>query len=146
MRRLVASLLVLLLGAAPAAATATFDRLPGPYPAEVLSVVDGDTLKVRVAIWLGQTVETHVRLDGLDTPELRGKCETERDAAKAAREALGALIGPGPVLLADVRADKYGGRVIARVTAADGHDIAALLIAKGHGRAYGGAARGGWCG
>ncbi len=29
------------------------DRLAGPVPAEVLSVIDGDTIEVRAVIWLG---------------------------------------------------------------------------------------------
>ena len=37
------------------------DVLAGPVPAEVVRVVDGDTLLVRAEIWLGQTVEVDGR-------------------------------------------------------------------------------------
>ncbi|MFC5354802.1 thermonuclease family protein [Azospirillum himalayense] len=52
--------------------------LPGPIPAEVLEVLDGDTLLVRATIWLGQVVETHIRVDGLDAPEIRSHPNRQR--------------------------------------------------------------------
>ena len=46
--------------------------LPGPIAADVIKVIDGDTLPVRARIWLGQEVEINVRLADVDTPELCG--------------------------------------------------------------------------
>ncbi|PKQ09044.1 MAG: nuclease [Alphaproteobacteria bacterium HGW-Alphaproteobacteria-12] len=122
------------------------ERLAGPVQAEVVRVIDGDTLVVRARIWLGQSVETHVRLAGIDAPELRGKCEREKMEARAAREALAALVATGPVALSAIKAGKFGGRVIARVGTASHEDAASALIAGGHVRAYEGGARAGWCG
>ncbi|MFA5121700.1 thermonuclease family protein [Zavarzinia sp.] len=122
------------------------DAMPGPFTAEVISVVDGDTLEVRVPIWLGQEVVTRVRLSGVDTPELHGDCDDERRKAQAARDRLSELVRSGTVTLRDVRYDKYGGRVLAIVSTADGRPIADLLIASGLARAYDGRARSGWCG
>ena len=98
-----------------------------------------------MALWLGQTVETHVRLTGIDTPELRGKCDREREKAEAARTALIGLLGDGPVALSDIETDKFGGRVRARLASATHRDVAQALIAGGHARAYDGGARAGWC-
>ena len=137
------AILVLLSGLLPVHAV---ERLAGPVEAEVVRVVDGDTLVARARIWLGQTVETHVRLAGVDAPELRGKCAAEKARALAAREALARLVGAGPVLLADIESDKYGGRVLARIATGAGDDVAAALVAGGYVRAYGGGARSGWCG
>ena len=120
-------------------------RLAGPVEAEVLRVIDGDSLVVRARIWLGQTVETHVRLTGIDTPELRGKCDREREKAEAARTALIGLLGDGPVALSDIETDKFGGRVRARVGSATHPDVAQAMIATGHARAYDGGRRAGWC-
>ncbi|MEX1154520.1 thermonuclease family protein [Parvibaculum sp.] len=131
-----------LLSAAPALAV---ERLAGPVEAEVVRVIDGDSLVVRARIWLGQTVETHVRLSGIDTPELRGKCVEERDRAAAARAALAALLGTGKVALSDIEADKFGGRVRARLASGAHDDVAQAMIAGGHARAYEGGARAGWC-
>ena len=60
--------------------------LSGPVPARLVRVVDGDTVVVRARIWLGQEVEIHVRLAGIDAPELRGKCARERALAVRARD------------------------------------------------------------
>jgi endonuclease YncB( thermonuclease family) len=78
----IAVLAVALIGGA--AADARPPILPGPIPAEVLEVVDGDTLTVRALIWLGQVVETNVRVDGIDTPEIRARCDRERKLAAEA--------------------------------------------------------------
>jgi micrococcal nuclease len=118
--------------------------LPGPIPAQVVSVYDGDTITVRARIWLGQEVETKVRLDGIDTPELRGKCEGEKALAKKARDFLTDLAG-STVTLRDIRYGKYAGRVVAKVFTESGEDIVASLIHAGHGRAYSGGKRQGWC-
>lgn len=61
------------------------DPLPGPIPAEVIKIVDGDTVKVRAHIWVDQTVEISVRLRGIDAPELyRPKCAAEKTLARTA--------------------------------------------------------------
>ena len=49
------------------------------------------------------------------------------------------------VTLWDIRYDKFGGRVLARVETASGADLAELLIAAGLGLAYDGGAREPWC-
>ncbi|NUB15929.1 nuclease [Azospirillum brasilense] len=116
---LLSTLLVpLLAGTVQAAPPA----LPGPIPAEVLEVLDGDTLLVRATIWLGQVVETHVRVDGLDAPEMRARCPRERELAETARDHARRLIGAAPVRLLDIQPDKYGGRGRARVVAVGGDD------------------------
>ncbi|RJF89633.1 nuclease [Oleomonas cavernae] len=122
------------------------DAMPGPFTADVLEVVDGDTLEVRVMIWLGQEVVTRVRLVGIDTPELRGDCDDEKRKAAAARDLLARLVAGGTVTLRDVRYDKYGGRVLALVSTADGRALTDQLIAAGLARPYDGKARVGWCG
>ncbi len=144
MRAYLAALLALSAALFPSAAVAA-ERLAGPVEAEVVRVIDGDSLVVRARIWLGQTVETHVRLAGIDTPELRGKCAEEKERAAAARDALALLVGHSPVRLSDVETDKYGGRVLARVATLRHGDLALALIAGGHARAYEGGARNGWC-
>jgi endonuclease YncB( thermonuclease family) len=121
------------------------DTLPGPITGEVVRVIDGDTLVVRAHIWLGQLVETNVRIEGIDAPELNGRCLEEIAMAKRARESLIALVGAEPVSLGSIRHDKYGGRVIARVTSRAGADLAESLVKVGLARRYDGATREGWC-
>ena len=137
--------LAFLLCVLPGAVQATPPALPGPIPAEVLEVLDGDTLLVRATIWLGQVVETHVRVDGLDAPEMRARCPRERELAESARDHARRLIGAAPVRLLDVQADKYGGRVRARVLTTGGADLSAALIEAGLARPYHGERRQPWC-
>jgi endonuclease YncB( thermonuclease family) len=120
--------------------------LPGPVPAEVRRALDGDTLEVSARIWLGQQVETKVRLYGIDAPELHGDCEEERAKARAARAWLEARVAGSAVRLVDVRFDKYGGRVLARVLDGEGRDVGAALVSEGLARAYDGRRREPWCG
>ena len=134
------ALAVLAAGEAPAA-----ERLAGPFPAEVLRVIDGDTLAVRVPVWLGQELDVHVRLRGIDTPEVHGKCRRERDLAAEATALLAKAATP-QVTLRNVEGDKYFGRVEADVTAAGGADLSATMLASGLARPYDGGKRGEWCG
>ncbi len=120
------------------------ETLEGPYEAAVVQVVDGDTLRVRARIWLGTDVELLVRIDGIDTPEIRGKCAREKELAARARALTESLVAGGAVRLHDVRYGKYAGRVVARVVVG-GEDIADLLLAAGLAHAYGGGAREPWC-
>ena len=112
----------------------------GTIPADVLCVVDGDTLKVRANVWIKQNIETNVRISGIDTPELKGKCEKERkDAIKAKNRVLSLLKmnpkknicneqGKAKVFLKKIKNDKYGGRTIAKIETMDGTDIATVLL------------------
>ena len=114
-------------------------------PADVVSVYDGDTIKVEALHWPGHTWSGSVRLLGVDTPELRGKCPEEKAAAIAAREFVKSILGIH-VLLHDVKLGKYAGRVLASIQTETGVDLAEMLIEHGHARRYDGGARSGWCG
>ena len=127
--------LVLALGASGAAQT---------YPASVTRVIDGDTVVATVTVWPGLTWTGSIRLDGIDTPELRGRCPEERSAARAAREALVAQLDGWTVTVQDPTHGLYAGRVVATVWA-DGADVGQTLIAAGHARPYAGGTREGWC-
>lgn len=122
---------------------AASETLPGPYPAVVVSVYDGDTFTARVRVWFGQDVTVTVRLAGIDAPERRGKCKAEIEAAEKARAHLAALLKTTHVVLLDVARDKYG-RTLAHVTVPEG-DVSELMLASGLVRPYHGEARQGWC-
>ncbi|MEO5335303.1 MAG: thermonuclease family protein [Magnetospirillum sp. WYHS-4] len=128
-----------------AAASGLRGPVPGPVEARVVRVMDGDTLLVRARPWVGVEVETRVRILGIDAPELHGACEEERRLAAKAKDLLEASVAGGPVFLHEVRDDKYGGRVLARVATAAGTDCAQTLIGAGLARPYGGRKRQPWC-
>ena len=56
------------------------------YRAEVVSVYDGDTFRADVSVWPSWTVRTAIRVRGIDTPEIRGRCDEEKTKAKQARK------------------------------------------------------------
>lgn len=89
-------------------------EIPGPVPAEILHIVDGDTVGVRAHTWPGQYVEIRVRLRGVDAPEIRRvACEAERvkgqEATQFTRNWLTAPGGDGfaPVMLTEIGPDSF---------------------------------------
>ena len=120
------------------------EALVGPVQAVVERVVDGDTVDVRAHIWLGQSLTVRVRIDGVDAPETRSDCADERRLAAAARDYLARRLLNKEIRLVRVVYDKFGGRVRAEISDAEG-DIARALIAQGLARPYHGERRQPWC-
>jgi endonuclease YncB( thermonuclease family) len=104
-------------------------HVDGPIRADVLRVLDGDTVEVRAYPWPQQSVDVLVRLRGIDAPEIHSKCETERAKAEMAKARLSGMIGDQKhVLLTDIGGDKYFGRVVANLGLEGGDDAATTLI------------------
>ncbi len=114
------------------------------YRAEVVRVVDGDTLYLRVErdVDFGFRREMRLssveefRLEGIDTPERSGATKAMGDAAREAVVDLLTPLGPSLVVTSTGKDEKYG-RWLCRITAGD-RDVAAWLIARGYARAYDG--------
>ncbi|MEO0982047.1 MAG: thermonuclease family protein [Pseudomonadota bacterium] len=105
--------------------------LAGPIDAEVLRVVDGDTIKVRAHIWVDQHVEVSVRFADVDAPELyRPRCEAEKAQARAARDLVQAVAGDR-IRLRNVTLGKYAGRVVAAAETLGGEDLGQTLLRHG---------------
>lgn len=119
--------------------------LPGPYLATVSGVYDGDTFYAKTQIWIGQVVATAVRINRIDTPEIKGQCAKEVTLAGAARDRVAQLTTPGVIYLRNIRLGKYAGRVLADVTLSDGRDLASVLLNEKLARAYDGGKRQSWC-
>lgn len=122
-------LLLTALTGSPVAASENHS-ISGPVEAKLIRVVDGDTLLVNAAPWPEHSIETYVRLRGIDAPELHAKCEAIRFAARQARDALSSLI-TGKVALLSISGDKYYGRVLADIRLEDGRSVADVLLASG---------------
>ncbi|MEM8770224.1 MAG: thermonuclease family protein [Pseudomonadota bacterium] len=115
----------------------------GPAPAAIERVVDGDTVKARVAIWIDQEIVVSVRLLGIDAPELfRPKCAAEKARAKDAKHFVENFLRGQTVTLTDIERGKYAGRVAARINVS-GRDLSDALVSAGF--AVEGV-RGAWCG
>ena len=111
----------------------------------VENIYDGDTLRVTVHDWpplFGRSIPVRVR--GVDTPEIRGRCPYEKRKAIAARDFVRRhLFTSQSIVLRDVTRGKYF-RIVADVYV-DGVNLSETLIKSGHGRAYDGGRREFWC-
>ena len=114
-------------------------------PVDVIRTIDGDTFEARVHLGPDLDPTTHVRLRGIDAPELKASCPQELQMAKAATDALRALLREGDVMIFNIGPDKYAGRVVADVATRRTGNVSAVMLAAGHARSYGGGHRSGWC-
>lgn len=99
---------------------------PREYPAEVERVLDGDTIEVTVQTWRRQWLTTHVRLAGIDCPEV------PTPEGLAARTFVQSLLPVGAVVTITDRGDDKYGRTLADIRLADGRDLAGVLREHGH--------------
>ena len=82
----------------------------------VIKVYDGDTITIASKLPFNESplYRLSVRLNGIDTPEIKGKTEDEKLAAKQTRDAVAALILNKYVTLKNIQTEKYG-RILADV-------------------------------
>ena len=127
--------------------------------------VDGDTIRASVSIWPDITVDTAIRVLGVDTPELNAsalctpsmpveECDKLKTAA-ACERALAVkasaftdawIQANAPLIIGAVKPDKFGRRYDAIVTGKSGKSLSADLISAGLGRPYNGGTRlAVWC-
>ncbi|MGU9961897.1 MAG: thermonuclease family protein [Candidatus Puniceispirillales bacterium WSBS_2018_MAG_OTU23] len=95
----------------------------------VQQIIDGDTIVVK-----NEHASTKVRLLGIDTPEIFGKCPEERSLAQAAKAHASASLPIGQRITLTSAAggwsrDKYG-RLLAKVSI-NGTDLGQALVSSG---------------
>jgi micrococcal nuclease len=106
---------------------------------------DGDTCYVTVPSLPEELQSMSIRILGIDTPEIRGECETEKELAKKARELANSLFRSATVIeFKDIDWDKYGGRILTNVYL-DGQLYSEKLIASGLAKPYFGDKKESWC-
>ena len=119
--------------------------LASVYGADVLDVIDGDTLRVRATVWLGLDKTTLVRVNGIDAPELRGQCDEETRRARAATAYVRTAVAAAGnrIWLTNIREGKFAGRVVADVflDRTLEESLAAALVAEALARPYDGRGR-----
>lgn len=112
---------------------------------EVVSIYDADTFRVNIKHWppiIGVSIP--IRVVGIDAPEIRGRCESEKLAARQAREITVDLLSKAQhIELRSLKRGKYF-RLLADVWV-DGQRLADQLILSGLARPYDGGKRKGWC-
>ena len=90
----------------------------------------------------GDTFKATFRIANIDTPEIRAKCDAERELALRGKAFTADFLKQGDVVITQVGVGKYG-RVIATVQRGD-EDLGEALIAAGLARRWKGR-RESWC-
>jgi len=101
------------------------DTIEFTYPitsGHVIKVYDGDTITIasKMPYENSPLFRFNVRLNGIDTPEIKSKNENEKILAKKARDSLSQLIMNKNVTLKNVKNEKYG-RILSDVYLDDLH-------------------------
>lgn len=118
----------------------------GPVSATMVKVLDGDSFSAQAHVWPGTIVAVSIRIRGVDAPEMRSRCENERQLAKGSKKSLELVLASSKQLkITNVSGDKYFGRVLADVILADGSDLGQVLLVEGSVRPYAGRSRNSWC-
>ena len=112
---------------------------------KVISVYDGDTFRVDIdelSPIAGKNIP--IRVNGVDTPEIQGKCDSEKELAIEARDYVAGLLdNADEISLVNIERGTYF-RIVA-VVMIDGVNLTELLIDKGLGYAYTGGTKRSWC-
>jgi len=112
---------------------------------EVTSIYDGDTFRANIKGYPAIVGEhMSIRINGIDTPELQGKCDKEKQLARKAKQfTVEHLRGAKSITLKNIKRGKYF-RLIADVYV-DGISLGEQLIIKGHAVKYSGKTKRNWC-
>ena len=111
------------------------------YGGRVIKVYDGDTITIASKLPFVESplYRLSVRLNGIDTPEIKGKTEDEKTAAKQVRDVLSNMILNKYITLANVQTEKYG-RILADVYIGELH-VNEWLVSERYAVKYDGGAK-----
>lgn len=105
---------------------------------KVVKVYDGDTITIAAYLPIPNSplYRFSVRLNGIDTPEIKGKTRAEKDLALVAKNALSEFVLGKVVELRNIANEKYG-RILADVYLGPTH-VNVWMIENGYAIAYAG--------
>jgi len=101
------------------------------YRARLNRIIDGDSIVLDIDLGFDTWINNqHIRIYGIDAPESRTRDLDEKARGLMATDHISSLLTPGDILTINTYKDKGGkfGRILARVTNADGIDIAESLL------------------
>jgi len=108
----------------------------GPYPATVVKLIDGDTMRLDIDLGFDVRYGSNCRVYGINAPELRTPQGKEALAFAAT------LVKAGDqVKVFSCGWDKYGGRFDGDVVLSEDRSFATLMLDAGHAVVYKGGAR-----
>lgn len=111
----------------------------------VTTIYDGDTFRATINGWppiIGKNIP--IRVNGIDTPEMRGGCKAEIEQARQAKKEAVAMIRAAKIVeLRNIQRGKYF-RIVADVYL-DGENLGEILIGMGLAKLYDGGTKETWC-
>ncbi len=117
----------------------------GPYSAEVIEVVNAETVKIKVEIWPGQSQVTDLHLDGVTTPGKNGSPECEialsRQAATFTKDW---LAHSDTIEVSEIKNAALSGNVVGRISVKSAY-LGDALIAADLGAVNYGGPNAAWC-
>jgi len=116
----------------------------GPYAADLVRVIDGDTIEVDLHVYPGSMQRVSIRENGINTPEKRTKLQCEKVAGIAATLEAAHFLSGKHLVVENLRPGKYVGRMLGNVYA-NGGSLADHMLQTGHARPYHGEKREPWC-
>jgi len=114
-------------------------------PARISRIIDGDT--VEIVFLHGGTIPTKIaiRIDGVDTPELRGKTDLEKRAAVFVKEKVEELLNDQKTIeVKFIKWDKYGNRIVGDILCNQEHYLSHFLLLNGYAQVYNGRRKDQW--
>lgn len=115
----------------------SFQYGAGMYLAEVLRVIDGDTIKMRIDCGFSVHVVENLRLAGVDTPEIRGEEREQGLVSKAFVEDI-LPVGSKVLIKTSLGTGKYGRYIADVIVNVDDSlkSLSELLLEKGLAEGY----------
>lgn len=112
---------------------------------QVKRIVDGDTVDIAVEIWPRLAQAARIRIDGIDTPELKSRSQCERVLAKQAKYFVEGFLEGGKTyeLYTVGKLDAFG-RAMGDI-AVDGEWLSMALEKAGHTRPWVPNNKAPWC-
>lgn len=125
----------------------TVEFVPIVNGGKVIKVYDCDTITIACKIPYSETIAEsnivyrfHIRLLGIDSPEIKSRDANDKTIAILARDRLSMMILHKNVTLKNKSIDKYG-RILANVVTEDGIDLSSWALRERYAVPYNGGAK-----
>ena len=108
------------------------------YAAELVRVIDGDTVDCVIDLGFDIKYKCRVRLKGINTPEVRTRDLEEKKRGLAAKDRVIELFEGQETFIINTELDKKGkyGRILGTIIINNDESINQILLSEGHAEVY----------
>ncbi len=108
------------------------------YGAELVRVIDGDTVDCVIDLGFDIKYKCRIRLKGIDTPEVRTRDLEEKKRGLAAKDRVIELLKDQKSFIIKTELDKKGkyGRILGTIILNNNETINQILLTEGHAERY----------